>query len=44
VADVEGNIETTSGHVSLGTMHLAKGREFRAVAVMACNDEAKGAR
>ena len=26
-------IETASGHVSIGTMHLAKGLEFRAVAV-----------
>jgi superfamily I DNA/RNA helicase len=33
------NVETVSGHVSLGTMHLAKGLEFRAVAVMACDDE-----
>ena len=33
------NVETISGHVSLGTMHLAKGLEFRAVAVMACDDE-----
>ena len=33
------NVETTSGHVSLSTMHLAKGLEFRAVAVMACDDE-----
>ena len=32
-------VETTSGHVSIGTMHLAKGLEFRAVAVMACDDE-----
>lgn len=32
-------IETMSGHVSIGTMHLAKGLEFRAVAVMACDDE-----
>jgi superfamily I DNA/RNA helicase len=31
--------ETTSGHVSLATMHLAKGLEFRAVVVMACDDE-----
>lgn len=31
--------ETTSGHVSICTMHLAKGMEFRAVAVMACDDE-----
>src|ERR1700720_4183905 len=33
------NVETTSGHVSIGTMHLAKGLEFRAVAVMACDNE-----
>jgi superfamily I DNA/RNA helicase len=33
------NVETVSGHVSIGTMHLAKGLEFRAVAVMACDDE-----
>jgi superfamily I DNA/RNA helicase len=33
------HIETTSGHVSICTMHLAKGLEFRAVAVMACDDE-----
>ena len=26
-------------HVSVSTMHLAKGLEFRAVAVMACDDE-----
>jgi superfamily I DNA/RNA helicase len=32
-------IETVSGHVSIDTMHLAKGLEFRAVAVMACDDE-----
>jgi superfamily I DNA/RNA helicase len=31
--------ETTAGRVSIGTMHLAKGLEFRAVAVMACDDE-----
>lgn len=30
---------TTIGHVSIATMHLAKGLEFRAVAVMACDDE-----
>ena len=29
----------SSGHVSVGTMHLAKGLEFRAVVVMACDDE-----
>src|SRR5262252_6556052 len=33
------HVETASGHVSIGTMHLAKGLEFRAVAVMARDDE-----
>ncbi len=33
------NVETVSGHLSIGTMHLAKGLEFRVVAVMACDDE-----
>ena len=33
------NVETTSGHVSISTMHLAKGLEFRAVVAMACDDE-----
>lgn len=33
------NVETSSGYVSLCTMHLAKGLEFRAVAVMSCDDE-----
>ena len=33
------NVTTTSGHISISTMHLAKGLEFRAVAVMACDDE-----
>ena len=32
-------ISTTGGNVSLCTMHLAKGLEFRAVVVMACDDE-----
>lgn len=32
-------VETTSGRVSISTMHLAKGLEFRAVVVMACDDE-----
>ena len=31
--------ETASGHVYIATMHLAKGLEFRAVVVMACDDE-----
>ena len=33
------SVETTIGHVSISVMHLAKGLEFRAVAVMACDDE-----
>lgn len=33
------HVETTSGHVSISTMQLAKGLEFRAVVVMACDDE-----
>lgn len=33
------NVETTIGCVSISTMHLAKGLEFRAVVVMACDDE-----
>jgi superfamily I DNA/RNA helicase len=33
------HVETTGDHVSISTMHLAKGLEFRAVAVMACDDE-----
>jgi superfamily I DNA/RNA helicase len=32
-------VNTESGIVSIATMHLAKGLEFRAVAVMACDDE-----
>ena len=33
------NVETASGYASISTMHLAKGLEFRAVVVMACDDE-----
>jgi superfamily I DNA/RNA helicase len=33
------HVETSSGQISISTMHLAKGLEFRAVAVMACDDE-----
>jgi superfamily I DNA/RNA helicase len=33
------HVETSNGHVSISTMHLAKGLEFRAVVVMACDDE-----
>lgn len=31
--------EGTDGAVSIGTMHLAKGLEFKAVAVIACDDD-----
>ena len=37
--ELSDKIEVTSGKLSLGTMHLAKGLEFRAVAVMACDDD-----
>jgi superfamily I DNA/RNA helicase len=33
------SVETTISHVSISAMHLAKGLEFRAVVVMACDDE-----
>lgn len=33
------HVETASGYASVSTMHLAKGLEFRAVVVMACDDE-----
>ena len=33
------HVENRANHVSISTMHLAKGLEFRAVVVMACDDE-----
>jgi superfamily I DNA/RNA helicase len=36
---LDDRVETASGQVSISTMHLAKGLEFRAVVVMACDDE-----
>jgi len=33
------HVETVNGKACIGTMHLAKGLEFRAVVVMACDDE-----
>jgi mRNA-degrading endonuclease RelE of RelBE toxin-antitoxin system len=36
---LDDHVETTSGHLSIGTMHIAKGLEFRSVVVMACDDE-----
>jgi superfamily I DNA/RNA helicase len=37
--ELDEKVETVSGSVSISTMHLAKGLEFRAVAVLACDDE-----
>jgi superfamily I DNA/RNA helicase len=31
--------DAPTGRISIGTMHLAKGLEFKAVAIMACDDE-----
>ncbi|MCY3711423.1 MAG: UvrD-helicase domain-containing protein [Caldilineaceae bacterium] len=36
---LDSDMQTTTGHISISTMHLAKGLEFRAVAVIACDDE-----
>ena len=36
---LDNHVQMTDGRVSVSTMHLAKGLEFRAVAVMACDDE-----
>lgn len=36
---LDGSVEPQSGSVAIGIMHLAKGLEFRAVSVMACDDE-----
>jgi mRNA-degrading endonuclease RelE of RelBE toxin-antitoxin system len=36
---IDDQMETITGMMSISTMHLAKGLEFRAVAVMACDDE-----
>jgi hypothetical protein len=36
---LDDHVETTTGMASISTMHLAKGLEFRAVVVMACDDE-----
>ena len=33
------HVETTHGQASVCTMHLAKGLEFKAVVVMACDDD-----
>ena len=36
---LDDDVEATKGRLSIGTMHLAKGLEYRAVVVMACNSE-----
>lgn len=36
---LDDTVDAAPGHVAVSTMHLAKGLEFRAVAVMACDDE-----
>jgi mRNA-degrading endonuclease RelE of RelBE toxin-antitoxin system len=36
---LDGTTDTATGHVSICTMPVAKGLEFRSVAVMACDDE-----
>jgi mRNA-degrading endonuclease RelE of RelBE toxin-antitoxin system len=36
---LDDKVETAHGKASVATMHLAKGLEFRAVVVMACDDE-----
>ena len=38
-SDLDGGAEGEAGHAAVGTMHLAKGLEFRAVIVAACDDE-----
>ena len=39
VTILDENVENIGGRVTIGTMHLAKGLEFRAVAVVACDAE-----
>jgi len=36
---LDDSVDTTYGFAPLCTMHLAKGLEFRAVVIMACDDE-----
>lgn len=37
--ELDDHIACVPGHIAVSTMHLAKGLEFRAVVVMACDDE-----
>lgn len=36
---LDDQVETVTGKITISTMHLAKGLEFRSVVVMACDDE-----
>lgn len=38
-AELDDTVAPATGCIAISTMHLAKGLEFRAVAVMACDDE-----
>jgi superfamily I DNA/RNA helicase len=38
ITELTGRIEGEPGHIALGTMHFAKGLEFKAVVVMACDE------
>lgn len=37
--EISDRVEDATGRISIGTMHMAKGLEFKAVIVMACDDE-----
>ena len=37
--ELSGRVEDRDGRISIGTMHLAKGLEFKAVVVMACDED-----
>ena len=37
--ELSDRVEERKGRISIGTMHLAKGLEFKAVVVMACDDD-----
>lgn len=37
--ELSDRVEDRDGRISIGSMHLAKGLEFKAVAVMACDDD-----
>ena len=37
--ELSDRVEERAGRISIGTMHLAKGLEFKAVVVMACDDD-----